>query len=110
MTDQELLEFAALAAGETTMTEFSARINDYDSRHSWGLHAKGKPYWSWNPLEDDGDALKLAAKLNLWEAARIAHRLVSDKVDIYDATRLSIVLAAAEIGKSMAAADAATHP
>ena len=89
MTDRELLELAAKAAG----------IDGW-----WG-----QPYLSfikrsggpWNPLTDDGDALRLAAKLYLWEAVRLAHRDVSDVVDIYAATRRAIVRAAAEIGKGM---------
>lgn len=53
----------------------------------------------WNPLVDDGDALRLAAKLYLWEPIRLAHREVSADVEIYAATRRAIVRAAAAIGK-----------
>ena len=53
----------------------------------------------WNPLVDDGAALRLAAKLYLWDAIRMAHRLVGAPgcADIYAATRYAIVEAAALI-------------
>ncbi len=56
-----------------------------------------------NPLIDDALALRLAAKLYLWEAVRLAHRLFGEPgcPDIYAATRLAIVRAAAAIGEQM---------
>ena len=77
---------------------------------------------SWNPLEDDGDALRLAVKLRLtvmvWSDGGCvsAARTTPDgapsssaggwqaafaRGDIASATRRAIVLAAAEIGESM---------
>lgn len=50
MSDNELLELAANAAGY-----------DYKPRHG-AIVADGMP-GNWNPLADDGDALRLAAKL-----------------------------------------------
>ena len=50
MTDRELLEFAAKAAGIEPM--------EYQSAN--GLLVAG---FIWNPLTDDGDALRLAVKL-----------------------------------------------
>lgn len=47
MTDRELLELAAKAAG----LPWDQWVEDGDD--------------SWNSLEDDGDALRLAAKMNL---------------------------------------------
>lgn len=95
MTDRELLEMAAKAAGievdpanmDTPIVSLITTDGDW-----------------WNPLTDDGDALRLAAKLYLWEAIRLAHRLVGTTgcPDIYAATRRAIVRAAAEIGKAMA--------
>jgi hypothetical protein len=61
MTDRELLEAAAKAAG-------------YDIRSdAWACGASGAPSFlymgnggpKWNPLEDDGDALRLACDLGL---------------------------------------------
>lgn len=47
MTDRELLELAAKAAGVEHVTPMMVE---------WG---------KWNPLDDDGDALRLAVKLNM---------------------------------------------
>jgi hypothetical protein len=98
MTDRELLEAAARAEGHA---------------YPWVLPARGgeRP---WNPLTDDGDALRLAVKLRLWVGQHEDGVTVSDlyarfKVvieedhgtDPYAATRRAIVRAAAEIGRSM---------
>jgi hypothetical protein len=70
----------------------------------------------WNPLVDDGDALRLAVKLEMnveycrrWNAARAIsnpdnslaenHWAKNESLDPYAATRRAIVVAAAEIGK-----------
>lgn len=103
MTDHELLEKAAKAAGYDKSMETEGRC---DMSGNWKVFIK-KRYWvggrectqTWNPLTDDGDALRLAAKLYLWEAVRLAHREVTADVDIYAATRRAIVLAAAAIGE-----------
>ena len=107
MTDKELLELAAKAAG------FDAIIEMY------GLNDIGEPLLDandpptvWSPLTDDGDALRLAVKLNIASAVdeTAASAMVSlDEVswcdlkevsnDPYAATRRAIVRAAAEIGK-----------
>ena len=93
MTDKELLEFAAKAGGYVH------------------YHPGDGFYVTWNPLTDDGDALRLAVKLRM----DIAHfsKLVRADVTGYDecresngndpyaATRRAIVRAAAEIGKAM---------
>jgi hypothetical protein len=70
----------------------------------------------WNPLTDDGDALRLAVKLritphidtNITEAqwaipsvGRGGFKLESHLDDPYAATRRAIVRAAAEIGRNM---------
>lgn len=55
MTDRELLELAAKAAG----AEFDEKLNVY-----WLEHPDLVSY-EWNPLTDDGDALRLAVKLQL---------------------------------------------
>ncbi|QDX22559.1 hypothetical protein FP568_15720 [Pandoraea pnomenusa] len=132
MTDRELLELAAKAAGLTSLTEWSEKIRDHDSPH-YGMPALheagiGGQCFSWNPLLDDGDALRLAVKLQLTVAnehlsAGVAYciRSKSDNgiaedtfpevrsgndeseliPDDYAATRRAIVRAAAEIGKGM---------
>jgi len=88
MTDRELLELAAKAAGIEVHT-----IEDADGVVHWD---------GWNPLADDGDALRLAVRLNLWEAVRDGYQHADSlDTDPQAATRRAIVRAAAEIGRSM---------
>ena len=108
MTDRELLELAAKAAGRDVvwrnkMSGGQMREGLYDA--STGIAT------TWNPLTDDGDALRLAVKLGIY------YRLYDDYVstsfgngevfceefndDPYAATRRAIVRAAAEIGRGM---------
>ena len=119
MTDKELLELAAKAAGyqiDGPASKYMVQGYTFDSLlrlNEQGGHSV------WNPLNDDGDALKLAVKLNL----RLVHHPVLNQVlvrpyhsnewgdearedcenhpDPYAATRRAIVRAAAEIGKAM---------
>ena len=93
MTDRELLEQAAKAAG----IEF-----DFCRPDLGGCQIrKGLTSGWWNPLEDDADALRLAVKLkmsvlDIWTTA---NEKLGD--DPYAATRRAIVRAAAEVGKSV---------
>jgi hypothetical protein len=83
--------------------------------------AAGLSFWqenSWNPLDDDGDALRLAVKLNIdvfFHASRVEGHVAGGRIppvraieredygdDPYAATRRAIVRAAAEIGRNMA--------
>ena len=92
MTDRELLEKAAISADM-----------DYDPENAW----------PWNPLEDDGQALRLAVKLGIdvqhfkqterveaWihEFAAVEEDYGADK---FSATRRAIVRAAAAIGDTL---------
>lgn len=106
MTDRELLELAAKAAGYVLQeTEDGYECNFDDSR-------------IWNPLTDDGDALRLAVKLKFHVGINPGNKVFctptySDKPTMFEscerdgvqdphaATRLAIVRAAAEIGKGM---------
>jgi hypothetical protein len=99
MTDKELLQLAAKAA--------------------WGAMANQMIESGWNPLTDDGDALRLAVKLDLivsrgytevgkeavvFYLNEIQHQMrcvVPHGSDPYAATRRAITRAAAEIGKEM---------
>lgn len=98
MTDRELLELAAKAAGI-----------DWQSYHySRGLclatpRAGMVITQMWNPLSNDGDALRLAVKLDvLWKVDRHYTKYLDvTDTDYYAATRRAIVRTAAEIGKSM---------
>ena len=92
MSDRELLELAAKAAG-------LQRCENYYTDAA-GNHV------DWNPLADDGDALRLAVKLELNVLPGVAQdgegRIIVDKtVDPLAATRRAIVRAAAEIGRQM---------
>ena len=100
MTDRELLEVAAKAAG-------AKWIDDEMFGCGWALD----DCW-WNPLTDDGDALRLAVKLEMYivtrfektnvSAPRLDGWIVEPHHDNPDAaTRRAIVRAAAEIGKEM---------
>ena len=100
-TDRELLELAAKASGELTASWYG---ND---AYFDGVLSR------WNPLNDDGDALRLAVKLQLEidvHHTGIAVRtpcgqkvlISADEVKCgYAATRRAITRAAAAIGESM---------
>ena len=91
-TDRELLELAAKAAGIDGV--YMQRLTGD------GLAVRGCLVQLWNPLTDDGDALRLAVKLNI-DHGNPGMRLCIDWApadDPYAATRRAIVRAAAEIG------------
>jgi len=116
MTDRELLELAAKAAG---IKIYESTDGTIQNRPVWVFSAGGgmgtMPYEEqWNPLLDDGQALRVAVKLKLetefgsnfvnvgsshhdseWHMAR------ESDVDLYAATRRAIVRAGAQIGKNM---------
>lgn len=103
MTDRELLELAANAAG----------INIFDWTPGGQPTTDGAYTGIWNPLIDDGDALRLAVKLGItphqYSTCVAAKRHRGDGIDCeesfgtdpYAATRRAIVRAAASIGKDM---------
>ena len=109
MSDRELLELAAKAAGYDTIIEMYG-FNDFGEP----LLDANDPPTVWNPLTDDGDALRLAVKLQIIvgkyddyaNAGGIANDVdivvwAHEEKDPYAATRRAIVRAAAEIGKAM---------
>lgn len=115
MSDRELLELAAKAAG-IEIEWFPARVWDavmegyFDALDGSGAFAVGDV--EWNPLEHDGDALRLAVKLrisvNQWSnGVSTTHGPTNREFpedwggDPFSATRRAIVRAAAEIGKAM---------
>ena len=98
-TDRELLGWAAKAAG--MQIDHGVKIA---SGHLLVM-CEGTPSF-WNPIDDDGDALRLAVKLHLLHGINtdilnhyLELQLPSD--DPYAATRRAIVRAAAEIGMQM---------
>lgn len=120
MTDRELLELAAKAAG--------MKILDIKPLGALVKVDQHPLSFLWNPLTDDGDALRLAVKLDIFLAFNeprynaktdehdraveidffigqepIKHEVyeIHNGNDPYAATRMAIVRAAAEIGKGM---------
>jgi len=97
VTDRELLELAAKATGINIKMD---RIDADDKFIGFivGARNTGKKS-AWNPLTDDGDALRLAVKLGLFmrQAVKEIPRSEYEK-DPYAATRRAIVRAAAAIG------------
>lgn len=100
--DRELLEMAAKAVGIVLMW---SSIDDLSPRRADDFNI-------WNPLTDDGDALRLAVKLELDVRGSMASKtwrhVIHDGAtfsevgqDAYSATRRAIVRAAAEIGRKM---------
>lgn len=107
MTDKELLELAAKAAGYQIHASLQAERDDEGCGYM-GLWVKGISS-CWNPLTDDGDALRLAVKLHIdldletygCCAGNRCIENISTTVTLEEATRRAIVRAAAEIGKAM---------
>ena len=107
MNDRELLELAAKAAG--LVIGFSKTSPEQWRPYVWNDEKK-RGRW-WNPLTDDGDALRLAANLLIQiypdnDEVEIFHMEIGYIVeptngDVLDATRRAIVRAAAEIGRQM---------
>jgi hypothetical protein len=108
MTDRELLELAAKAAYAETATV----KNGYGLFVLRVMDAEGGWSEDWNPMEDDGDALRLAVSLKLefewWKNGLSVARddlppqpIEHEGTDPCAATRRAIVRAAAEIGKAM---------
>jgi hypothetical protein len=112
--DRELMERAAKAAG-ARWSDFSDRTPDcYQIQHDDGI------WREWNPLTDDGDALRLAVALRIdidfdeLDPCVEAYRKVLGAASMFcasecaepdpaAATRRAIVRAAAEIARRSAA-------
>jgi hypothetical protein len=95
MTDRELLQYAAKAAGMT----LGAWCDNYGAYLYRGVEP-GKSWW--NALKSDGDAMRLAVKcLPFYTLSYSREDWEECGHDGYAATRLAIVKAAAEIGKEM---------
>lgn len=118
ITDRELLELAAKAAGYLNWTPYNTGLFIETG------HSRGNPGFHWNPLTDDGDALRLAVKLQMafdvseptstdigtvhctcptqsGLSCKSVTEYVDEDGDPYAATRRAIVRAAAEIGRNM---------
>jgi hypothetical protein len=103
MTDRELLELAAKAAG------LGFTVPVFGVPPFMGLRLIGGALW--NPLTDDGDALRLAVRLRMtvkvtdYGAEAYKDNLFwlvtfDEDITVETAARRAIVRAAAEIGRS----------
>lgn len=108
MTDKEILELAAKAAG----IDLSIACWTIDA--FWFPESDDGEHIAWNPLTDDGDALRLAVKLDMsviscMDEKEVGVTVLETALEIYEqhnddpyaATRRAIVRAAAEIGRAM---------
>ena len=109
MTERELIEMAAKAAGLAG--------NYYNGDRTMAAHFatldNAGRIIKWNPLSSDGDALRLAVRLGIniyldddeecsteWNS-RQEWAYVEGGTDMWAAVRLAITRAAAEIGRTM---------
>jgi len=115
MTDRELLELAAKAAGVEQIERVQVDEEDENPKYLYVRLEHGLTYTTfWDPLGDDGDALRLAVKLGLVVEIGYASRgfvVVRTNTDNwveyreawgdcpYAATRRAIVRAAAGLSK-----------
>lgn len=110
MTDRELLECAARAAG------LLERAIIYEEEDGTGFYAKIGKREYWRPRQDDADALRLALDLGItiewrermqYAVAKWARGSLNQPLepgcDKYAAAKLAIVRAAAAIGEKMGA-------
>lgn len=112
MSDRELLKLAAKAAGiELSEGDHGDILRVYFTDPHNGL----RRYTVWNPLIDDGDAMRLAVKLQIhfarydnYTSACPLEQPDDEQTEWnsphkcqYEAARRVIVRAAAEIGKNM---------
>lgn len=105
MNDRELLELAAKAAGIEVWPGVG-----FQAHMLFTPPAKADPDGKvtgveWNPFDDDGAALRLAADLDLFGDPSYRHWLaiarLSNSTDKHANVRCAIVRAAAAIGKEM---------
>jgi len=106
MTGKEMLELAAKAVG------IELCWNDVEAPGYYS-EWRGMPQWEyWNPIVFDGEALRLAVKLEITIAPSMEQTSARNASytgwmnedasrDSFAATRRAIVRAAAEIGKGM---------
>lgn len=111
MDDRELLELAAKAAG-ISVSDVPPWSGYNDREGFYTMNMDGSAVTSrWNPLEDDGDALRLAVKLRIGFTIDESENRVHGWCKQFSGTvkslgtgdlavRRAIVYAAAEIGKT----------
>lgn len=113
MNEREMLEMAAKAAGFEL--RFSPEWHDVGEPQIIVNRGRCTDWEYWNPLQDDGDALRLAVAVGVnaiqchcsvdamhFDSCIVATEMFTDHGnDKVAATRLAITRAAAQIGKSM---------
>jgi hypothetical protein len=114
VNDRELLEMSAKAAGLCVWGEQIHIGRGFDGLVLSVAGSRKRP--KWNPLTDDGDALRLAVRLGIDITFEAFGSVMAGKdapalgfwcacedigLDVYAATRRAIVRAAAEIGRSI---------
>ncbi len=107
MNDRELLEKAAKAAGIDVPKKLNSWLT-YGDKYGfqwWNMDGT-KTEKTFNPMHDDGDALRLAVRLKMSLSVGIARSDAGEFSDFsdpcdYAATRRAIVRAAAAIGEAM---------
>jgi len=117
-TDRELLELAMKAYADPNIIK--GIYPDFTRWIGRNEDLGCDVFVNWNPLTDDGDALRLAVKLNLIVASSsefsessstlsdekfnfpsLAQELWANNIDKFSATRRAIVRAAAAIGEKL---------
>lgn len=112
MNDRELLELAAKAAGLDGYKYDGRMKGDPLCKEVRDESGRFLRYAIWNPLTDDGAALRLAVELRIglhWCKSGRVFALADDQIETCEsyredgeaATRRAIVRAAAEIGRAM---------
>lgn len=113
MTDQEMMELAALAAGLELLRDEDGSIVYDELMGVLPIGDENIDTEWWNPKDDDGDALRLAAmttlKITIGQGIVMAeHPHIPSVGQPYygvemrlSATRLAVLRAAAEVGKKM---------
>ena len=115
MTDKELLELAAKAAGIELMPMQINNVTKQGDDRFIGYMTKADewPRGWFDPLTNNGDALRLAVKLKIdikhyddyvvgwFDGGYIGTGKIMYEGDAYAATRRAITRAAAEIGRAM---------
>ncbi|MFI8981471.1 hypothetical protein [Ectopseudomonas khazarica] len=109
MSDRELLELAAKAAGVDVVEAMliGGSESAFEGGNFAGLRLESGGVW--NALTDDGDALRLVVKLRMAvSVAEASIMVIREPIELYEpigldvgkSVRRAIVRAAAEIGKA----------
>lgn len=108
MTDQELLTYAAKAAGKRI--DKSKTNGGGNGNTGFDIMGNAVLDWhnmrTWNPLKSDSDAFRLMVKLHMLDTVRLMELRLEETrkdptIDDCKILRKSVVRAAAEIGKEM---------